>query len=121
MTDTSTAQPVAYLWQHTITGQTKALMRDAVFTAGPHWRLVGPLHLATESWHELEASQAQCVPQIDWESAAEKIAIAVADNCGTVQKLFAGHPTQQGMDAEYQRGYQDGYKQRDAEVRGALL
>jgi hypothetical protein len=49
MTHTSTAQPVAYLWQHTITGQTKALMRDDVFTAGPHWRLVGPLHLATES------------------------------------------------------------------------
>jgi hypothetical protein len=49
MTHTITAQPVAYLWQHTITRQTKALMRDDVFTAGPHWRLVGPLHLATES------------------------------------------------------------------------
>ena len=49
MTHTSTEQPVAYLWQHTITGQTKALMSDDVFTAGPHWRLVGPLHLATES------------------------------------------------------------------------
>ena len=55
MTRTSAEQealrngPVAYLWQHTITGQTKALMRDDVFTAGPHWRLVGPLRLATES------------------------------------------------------------------------
>lgn len=57
MTHTSTEQqpealrnePVAYLWQHTITGQKKALMRDDVFTAGPHWRLVGPLHLVTES------------------------------------------------------------------------
>lgn len=43
------APPVAYLWQHTITGQKKALMSDDVFTAGPHWRLVGPLRLATES------------------------------------------------------------------------
>lgn len=49
MTQSTEQQPVAYLWQHTITGQTKTLMRDDVFTAGPHWRLVGPLHLATES------------------------------------------------------------------------
>lgn len=31
------------------------------------------------------------VPQIDWESAAEKIAIDVADNCGTVPNLAHPH------------------------------
>lgn len=35
---------------------------------------------------------------------------------------FATHPTTQGLDAqEYQRGYQDGYNRRDAEVKGALV
>lgn len=66
MTHTSTEQPVAYLWQHTITGQTKALMRDDVFTAGPHWRLVGPLRLATESGpgvHMATASVPGAAPQ----------------------------------------------------------
>lgn len=40
-------QRVACLWQHTLTGQRKVLMDNDVFTAGPHWRLVGPLFLAT--------------------------------------------------------------------------
>ena len=39
------------------------------------------------------ASQAvqAAVPQTDWESAAEKIAIEVADNCGTVPNLTHPH------------------------------
>ena len=36
-------------------------------------------------------------------------------------QLAATHPTQQGLDGEYQRGYQDGYNRRDAEVKGALV
>lgn len=38
-----------------------------------------------------------------------------------VAALNTTHPTQQGLDAEYQRGYQDGYNRRDAEVKGALV
>ena len=37
-----------------------------------------------------QAAQA-AVQQIDWESAAEKIAIEVADNCGTVPNLTHPH------------------------------
>lgn len=35
--------------------------------------------------------------------------------------IAATQPAAQGMDAEYQRGYQDGYNRRDAEVKGALV
>lgn len=37
------------------------------------------------------AMQNAAAPQIDWESAAEKIAIEVADNCGTVPNLAHPH------------------------------
>lgn len=56
------------------------------------------------------AMQNAAAPQIDWESAAEKIAIEVADNCGTVpalthphiylglKELFTSHPTEHGLE-----------------------
>lgn len=35
--------------------------------------------------------------------------------------ISAANQTQPGLDAEYQRGYQDGYNRRDADVKGALI